>query len=200
MDVNLGLVAIIERDTNSDVILTWSFPIIESGIDKMLIAKSRLQEDEDLNTGFVFSKYKDNWIYIYKLVSPNPAFLPKVTAFSIVLMGKVFNPERYGKLSELLSKRYYSTGQPTKVLEAYLAAYTRDEFNFGSEGKYNAADFDDRKSMVKCSMKNLFTTFGMESVLIFNAMVLKKTGCDLFITTRYSTRNGEVSTYFRLAS
>jgi len=173
MDVNLCLVAIIEKDTNSDVIVSWSYPILEAGTDKILIAKSCLQED-NVSTSFLFSKYKENWIYIYTFVGSNFAFLPKVTAYSIVLMAKVFNPERYGKLSELLAKRYLSTGQPPKVLEAYLGAYTKDEFNFGTEGKYSATDFDDRKSLVKCSMKNLFSTFGMESVLIFNAVVLKK--------------------------
>jgi len=74
-------------------------------------------------------------------------------AFSVVILGKSFNPERYSRLTELLAKRYAISGQPPRVLEAYLGAYSKDEFNFGSSGKYNAAEFDDRKSLVKCSLK-----------------------------------------------
>jgi len=121
-------------------------------------------------------------------------------AFSVVIMGKSFNPERYSRLTELLAKRYALSGQPPRVLEAYLGAYSKDEFNFGSSGKYNAAEFDDRKSLVKCSLKckkiffsfcfpcfffflpqhvvslnpAVLATFGMESILIFQAMILKK--------------------------
>jgi len=55
-----------------------------------------------------------------------------------------------------LAKRYLSTGEPPSVLEGYLGAYTKDEFDFGSDGKYSAAEFDPKKSLFKGSVKSCF--------------------------------------------
>ena len=92
-------------------------------------------------------------------------------AFSVVILGKSFNPERYSRLTELLAKRYALSGQPPRVLEAYLGAYSKDEFNFGSSGKYNAAEFDDRKSLVKCSLKckKIFFSFCFPCFFFFSS-------------------------------
>jgi hypothetical protein len=125
--------------------------LLEAGFDKLLIARSRLQEEHP-STEFSYSKFKENWIYQYTLCETG-SVLPKVVALNIAIMGKTFNPERYARLTELLAKVYSISGSPPKVLEAYLGAYTKDAFNFGANWKYNANEFDDRKALVKCSLK-----------------------------------------------
>ena len=57
--------------------------------------------------------------------------LPKVTAFSIVLVASAFNPERFLALAGLMAKQYASTGQPTRLLETYLSVFTSQRASFG---------------------------------------------------------------------
>jgi len=55
---------------------TWSYPLLEPGFDRVLVAKSRLHRDA-VSAEFSFSKFKENWVYIYTLSGDfNP--LPKV--------------------------------------------------------------------------------------------------------------------------
>lgn len=136
---------------------TWSYPLLEPGFDRLLIARSRLQEDHP-STEFSYSKFKENWIYQFSLCETGGS-LPKVVALNIAIMGKTFNPERYARLTELLARIYAISGSPPKVLEAYLGAYSKDEFNLGTNYKYSATDFDDRKALVKCSLKCMRAPF-----------------------------------------
>lgn len=166
-------IAIIERDNNGDVLLVWSYPFVEASFESILISKSRLEEDS-VTDGFWFSKFKDSWIYAYNFTSVQSSSLPKVTAVSLIVMAKSFNPEKFSTGTQLLGKRYIASGSPPKVLQAYLAIFAADQFDFGPDGKFVGGDYDERKSLVKVSLKGLITTFGVETILIYTAMILKK--------------------------
>ena len=50
--------------------------------------------------------------------------LPGVTAVSVVLLSKTFNPEKFSALLTLLAGQYVSTGDPIRLLGSYLSVFT----------------------------------------------------------------------------
>jgi hypothetical protein len=70
--------------------------------------------------------------------------------------------------------QYAATGEPTSILQVYLSVYTTGAFA-GPQGSWNAATFPDNRALISgCSIKNTVSMFGMEIVLLWNALVLKK--------------------------
>eukprot|EP01027_Heterolobosea_sp_BB2_P012800 GEZU01018521.1.p1 GENE.GEZU01018521.1~~GEZU01018521.1.p1 ORF type:complete len:153 (-),score=39.20 GEZU01018521.1:110-568(-) len=131
----LQSVCVIEKDTNGDVMISWSYPIIEPDMQDILQKRTPLNDalDGDL---FVFSKYKSTWIY--SLTKTLPSAVNKVVAFSVCVLCKEFDPEKYSALCTLLCNLYSSNNNsPIKICEAFLALFTT-----GKYFDFKSADFD----------------------------------------------------------
>eukprot|EP01137_Pigoraptor_chileana_P015165 Opistho-2@70772 len=167
-------VATIEKDTNGDVLWTWCFPTCDARLRDVLVAKSGLEENS-LPTDFLFGKLDSTWYYIFN-ASGQFAKLPKVRAFSVVMLSKVYNPEKYASLGKTLSSLYAETGDTGRIMEGYLAVMTRGQFDSKSPtaGKFVDAEHDVRKAYIAGSLKDVVNQFGESSILIFTAVALKK--------------------------
>ena len=78
---------------------------------------------------------------------------PQVTYFSLVLLTKDFNPEKYGTLCSLLAKLYSRTGNPAAMLENYLSVVTKGMCNGEENGTFVMKNFDNQQAYVAASIK-----------------------------------------------
>jgi hypothetical protein len=100
--------------------------------------------------------------------------LPAVDQFNVTLLSKSFNPEKYAALLQILVDQYAATGEPTSILQAYLSVYTTGSFS-GPKDSWNSSMYPDNRALISgCSIKETVSMFGMEIVLLWNALVLKK--------------------------
>ncbi|XP_013378729.1 protein FAM45A [Lingula anatina] len=160
---------LIEKDSNGDVLWTWSYPSVTENQRNLFIRKSRLQGET--YTDFLYGQYKHTWYYI-KTVSA--ADLVKVTHFSLVLVSKDFNPEKYQALCNIMCQLYKNTGNPASMLESYLAVVTKGACNGEENGKFTVSDFDARQAYIQGSLKDVINMFGVETIVIYTALLLKK--------------------------
>ena len=129
----------------------------------------RTAEQKDYNS-FSYFKIKNDWIYI--LNSKNLTHvLPDVSSASLCLISQLFHPEKGQSMLEVLMDQYCKNGDPTKVLEAFLAIHATGKFSLfdASSFKVDAAMY-----MTGSVMKELVHTYGVDTCILWNAVILKK--------------------------
>lgn len=101
----------------------------------------------DLDGKAHVGRVHDCWVYMYAAVNhwspcaapdvlralprrqstvtglPNES-LPRVGGFCVYLFAREFHPPKFGALVEVATTTYRATGEPTRVLEVYLGAFT----------------------------------------------------------------------------
>jgi len=133
---------------------------------------------------------------------PDTAHFSSVTAYAVCLVARAFNPEKYAHLARLLAAAYRAAADPTKVLACYLRVFTTGgvpaglvdaaaaaalpelpaylgppppEAGGGGGLAWSYSAWDDRKALIaNASLLELVRLFGVEAVLLWNAVVLKK--------------------------
>ena len=79
--------------------------------------------------------------------------LLQVKIFSLVLLARDFNPEKYSLLSEILCHAYLASGSPASMLEHYLSVVTKGSCRSEDNGMFKVQDFDMRKAFAAASVK-----------------------------------------------
>lgn len=164
---------LIERDINGDVLWTWSYPSISDVDREFFTQKSRLGTPENL-VPFLFSQRDRSWYYILSSEVEDTDHLPKVTHVSIVLVTKDFNPEKYEILCRILLRKYRKSGNPASLLESYLSVLTRGSCSTEENGRFSVQDYDVKRSYANTKLKEFILTCGMESIIVYTALLLKK--------------------------
>lgn len=100
--------------------------------------------------------------------------LPRVQAFSVILLTKEFNPEKYETLCRILCQCYCKTGTPISLLEIYLAVVTKGKCNTEENGKFSVQDYQTKLAYANSNLAEIIETFGVETILIYTALLLKK--------------------------
>jgi len=173
---DIDAVCVFEKDTNGNVLLTWSYPLVDDELEPVLLARSNLMEHV-VPLPFSYSKYKNQWIYMHTQElekDSKPDALRRVSIFSLCIIKSVFNPEKYAALSKLIASIYAISGDPTKILHCYLSVTTRGVFEGGNLGKFVDADHDNRRAFLASSLKQIIRLFGEDIILLWIAMVTKK--------------------------
>ncbi|XP_076622843.1 DENN domain-containing protein 10 [Colletes latitarsis] len=166
--------SIIEKDSNGDVLWTWSYPIISELQKAVVMKKCNLESEHNSPQVFVFSRQKHDWFYIHCSEVFDSDKLPKVKLFALVLFAKDFNPRKYEVLSRVLSKMYCKTGNPTEILQLYLSVFTKGSCSTQENGTFVSDDFNSHCFTVNTNIKELIKTFELETILIYTALLLKK--------------------------
>lgn len=175
MHKHVETLGLVELDTNDDASLVWMFPAMTPALQKVFVERCAL--DTAAPPAFSFSRFESSWQYIYTTADGPSRVLPRVKKFSLCSCSQVFNPEKQLQLLKLLARIYSDTGEPTKVLEGMLHANTtaRFELTKAKGDTWVAAEYQDKHAkLANCSLKQVVATFGMSSIQIWLAVLLKK--------------------------
>lgn len=172
--------SIIERDTNGDVLWGWMYPAVEDSLKAVIVSKSGLDNIDALATRSaplrIWGKFKGVWFYIFTTSVENleGATIPDAVAVSSVVTSDKFSPEMCFTLAELLLQQYAQGGSGTSLLASYLSVYTTGSCKTVAGQVFQLSKYKDTKAYVKGSLKTVVRKFGIESILIYIAVLLKK--------------------------
>ena len=166
-------VALIELDNNDDVMLTWSYPGVSPELQAQLVARAEM--DEESSVPFSFGKYKGDWHYIYTAdVESNSEALPEVQSVALCIISTAFNPEKYYKLLEILSANYLENGEAVYIMQNILKCITKGSCG-PKDNPWQFSKFVNKHAyLANCSIKKVIKKFGMYSILLWCATVLRK--------------------------
>lgn len=154
--------------------ITWQYPDIDP--------PSRLAQVVQSRTSFstpVFSRHKGIWHYSFPVSEGLPSStLPNTSAFAVVVLSRVFCPESFLGLAQTLGAVFSATGRPPRVLEAWMAAFLRNNIPAavvaGAPGWASKA-YDHGALLADCcGLKPLLSSLGVEAILVWTALLLKK--------------------------
>lgn len=91
------LMCVAEKDVNSDVVWTWSYPAVDEEVREMIMRKcclsSQWTEKEAADSQplipFTFGHFSRTWYYVQTEPVESELVLDKVTHVSLVLLTKV---------------------------------------------------------------------------------------------------------------
>jgi hypothetical protein len=162
---NAFSLSLVERDLHGDYLSVWNYPKVELSIQNLV---EKLVENS--NGQFLYTRVKQEWIYVLSCDIHNDEV---VRAASLGLVSDSFNPEKFFAILNVLLKQYVDTsGEPVKILEAYLSFMTQQKF--GTLSLTDDEFFDEKIFLNVSSMKNLWVDFGYDAIILFNAVLLKK--------------------------
>jgi len=172
-DQTLQGIYLLEKDSNGDVMVTWSHLTFEGEYEA--IAKSRSLINTTRTQSF--SKYKDKWLYI--VTQEGPEKNPRVQYFSLVLFASEFNPEKYGALSTYMADLYRKTHSPVKILECFLDVMTTLKHEGNDEtgnkiGTFNGTDYNNKDHLLSSPLLDIVKMFEGNSWKIWSALIMKK--------------------------
>lgn len=146
-------------------------------MSKCTLISDKEGEGEGEGLEFSFGHTHQVWYYLANFtVGEAKSSLPSVTTFCVVVLAKEFNPEKYQHLCGIFGAAYLTTGSPVAIVTHFLSAFTRGQITDPPAicQPFSVKEYDIRKAYMACSFKDLVQQFGVESILIYTAALLKK--------------------------
>ncbi|KAJ9585821.1 hypothetical protein L9F63_020523 [Diploptera punctata] len=169
---------VIERDSNGDVLWTWTYPSVSEQQRTLVMRKCCLDGDHVAVQPFIYGRCGKMWYYINCTEVFDSDNLPRVKQFALVLWSQDLNPDKYETLCRMLSKTYCKTGSPVSMLQLYLSVVTRGSCTTEENGTFLVRDFETRTNHNNhphnTQVRELIRVFGLETILIYTALLLKK--------------------------
>lgn len=131
---------------------------------------------DEIELPFFFSKFGHKWQHFRtEIVEGNTSkHLPRTVAFTVVITSKSYDPERYAAITKVLADAYKGPGGVGNLLTGFLSIFRTGNWEAGSYGKFILADYDVRKAYFASSIKDVIVMFGLEVILLWVAMLLRK--------------------------
>ncbi|GAB1604411.1 protein FAM45A-like [Argonauta hians] len=168
-------IGLVEKDNNADSMFVWSYPSISGELQEKFLHRCNIATDTSPHTEFLYSQTERHWYYIHTTQVPlNCHSLPKVRFVSLVLVTTNFHPEQYQVLCEVLSGVYLRSANPATMLQCYLSVVTQGECHTDNKVTFTTRDFDVRQAYAAANLRNVIQQFGVETILIYTALLLKK--------------------------
>ncbi|KAG8435815.1 hypothetical protein GDO86_013672 [Hymenochirus boettgeri] len=167
-------IGLIEKDRNGDALWVWCYPSVTAELREILLRKCPLHQERPPPHSFLYGQHNRVWFYIAANQVEEVPVLDKITHFCVVLTAKDFNPEKYAALSRILSRIYMKQGSPVPMMESYLSVLTKGACSNEENGTFLCRDYDQRRAFLSSSVKEVVSQFGMETIILYTALMLKK--------------------------
>jgi len=168
------------RDRGYELV-TYQYPDLEVRTARVL--HSRLSFE-----GHSFSRIGSTWHYSFTLSQGLPSStLPNTSALSVVVLSKAYCPDKFTALAGTLASIYASSGSPPKVVEAWLLAFVKNSIpaslvpsvevarKAGAPASWSSSAFNHSDAVSKpAGLRDLLAAVGVESILLWTALLLKK--------------------------
>eukprot|EP00731_Ephydatia_muelleri_P020971 Em0013g698a len=143
---------------------------------ELLLRKCTLSQEEGKQLEFSVGHIGQKWYYLRNFQTGGTEKLTKVVSFCIAVLTKDFSPEQYFHLAKIFGLSYLTSGSPVPIVAHYLSAYTKGNVSNPPEAcePYVAQSYDVRKAYTAYSLRDVVRQFGVETVLVYNALLLKK--------------------------
>ncbi|XP_064483896.1 DENN domain-containing protein 10-like [Ornithodoros turicata] len=174
---DLRAIGLIEKDTSNDVLWTWSYPSFSADDRSLLLLKCDLENDSITSEQPVWFRYchhHGEWFYMHQTEVFDSDNLSRVRLFVLILRTKDLNPEKYETLARILSKVYCKMGDPTALLRLFLSVSIKGSCTTEENGTFLLKDFERKRDVVQVHIKEIIRMFGLETILIYTALILKK--------------------------
>mmetsp|Transcript_12732 Transcript_12732/g.16731 ORF Transcript_12732/g.16731 Transcript_12732/m.16731 type:complete len:353 (+) Transcript_12732:156-1214(+) len=172
----LEAVALIEVDKSHNFMWAWSYPSVNEQLENITIAQQNASNPEE--SDFVVSKFQNTWIYTMHTHLEGKSVLEELLSFDLIVYSSLFNPEKMKSMLQLFSRLYCQFGTPLKILEAFISIFATGSYKDTNSGApWSASAFSEEAALLGPSgglREEILLRFGMESVLLWHAMVLKK--------------------------
>nr|XP_054765818.1 DENN domain-containing protein 10-like [Lytechinus pictus] len=159
----------------------WRCPVDLVGIPpspvtrrSLLMRKCCLSQDGAIIVPFVYGQYQREWFYIMTVPVENVSALKKVKHFSFILLAKRFQSEKIPNLGEIYVGYTIQRGMLPRFSRSYLSVITKGTCPSENNGTFVAQDFDAKKAYAAGCVIDVINSFGLESILIYTALLLKK--------------------------
>lgn len=178
-------VGIIEKSINGSFFLTYSYPSFPKETTAVILSRASVTEP-------IISRYDKYYLYHVPGTPSNNSVLSKTKAFIIVIQSKAFLPEAFLTLANIFVDIYKNTGSTVHIETTWLTAYSFNKVpkiltNYtlplstptkasltNSETVWDMNSFDPQKVYKPSQAKNVLASIGVESILIWTALILNK--------------------------
>ncbi|KAJ8918787.1 hypothetical protein NQ315_011071 [Exocentrus adspersus] len=164
MKRNLISFHIIERESDEQNLITWTYPTITEDLTKHITTRCfplRLADK-----GLFFYLLKNNlWIYIKN-------FIHKEKSAAVIVIAQELAPPKYKLLCEIFVNNYIRTNNPVELVKLYIKSVSMDSICYQENGSEYTLDL--KKVTNNAKVKDLINDFGLHTVLIYNAILLKR--------------------------
>jgi len=168
-DREFSLLLVEHGEVLDDSLPVWSYPGASAQIQQLACARCFSTRSE---APFIYFKYKNDWVYCLTM----PTAFANIASASCCVITKSFNPEKWNAVLQVLFEQYGSSSNadPTKILEGYLSLVTIGSFS-NAAGTVALSSFPDADVYNQCNVvKDLVVMLGIETVILWNAVLLKK--------------------------
>ncbi|XP_072388402.1 DENN domain-containing protein 10-like isoform X2 [Diabrotica undecimpunctata] len=151
---------ILEKE-NTENLITWNYPTISDELKTVLI-KTCFSHGVEPCGLFYFKRLGKQWIYIKQFIVNND------NAAAVIVVSQCFQPKLYETLCDLFAAQYSRSRSGADLVKLYLQIYTKN-------GIYDNDDYISLNNFTwKTNLKGLIKSLGLETILIYNALLLKK--------------------------
>ena len=158
----LGGFLILTRSAHEHLLLTWAHPQPPPGLLATLQCRARFNEP-------YFGRFNGLWHYCFPR---RAAGTPEGTITCVY--GRVFSPEMLLTLAKCLSDAFAASGGSTLAVQAaWMSAYCEGGLGEGG-ATWSPAKFDASKNFRATGAKVLLQGLGVEAILVWTALMLRK--------------------------
>ena len=158
----LGGFLILTRSAHEHLMLTWAHPQPPPGLLATLQCRARFNEP-------YFGRFNGLWHYCFPR---RAAGSPEATITCVY--GRVFSPEMLLTLAKCLSDAFAASGGSTLAAQAaWMSAYCDGGLGEGG-ATWSPAKFDASKNFRATGAKVLLQGLGVEAILVWTALMLRK--------------------------
>lgn len=163
---NLISCHIIHKFHNNNVLFTWSYHSITEECKKLILSSIPLLDG--VNNKEIYLKSK-NWVYLWQA----PVDKDEYKSAIIGLVTKDFNPCKYSGFCRMLCSNYIENQNAVELVKIFLdCIIVNSSLTNRKNGMVSKYDF--KNYNLTTNLKELIKQFGLEIILIYTALLLKK--------------------------